>query len=89
MTHPNTTLSTTRLEEAMTVLYCLIDDAYTLLDPEGGGRYSSLKRLSDSIRRLEVPLGRGRRGRGGTRSMSMARTCTCFAPPTECPSPVS
>jgi hypothetical protein len=48
MAHPNTTPSATRLEEAVTVLFCLIDDAYRLLDPEGGRRYASLKRLSDS-----------------------------------------
>jgi hypothetical protein len=48
MAHPNTTPPATRLEEAVTVLFCLIDDAYLLLDPEGGGRYASLKRLSDS-----------------------------------------
>jgi hypothetical protein len=35
------------LEEAITVLFCEIDDAYTHLNPRGG-RYSSLKRLSDS-----------------------------------------
>ena len=35
------------LEGALTVLFCLIDDAYAILNPEGG-RYESLKRLSDS-----------------------------------------
>jgi hypothetical protein len=35
------------LEEAITVLFCLIDDAYATLNPKGG-RYESLKRLSDS-----------------------------------------
>jgi hypothetical protein len=35
------------LEEAITVLFCLIDDAYTLLNPKGQG-YESLKKLSDS-----------------------------------------
>lgn len=35
------------LEEALTVLFCLIDDAYTLLNPRARG-YESLKRLSDS-----------------------------------------
>jgi hypothetical protein len=29
------------------VLFCLVDDAYTILNP-GGDRYQSLKRLSDS-----------------------------------------
>jgi hypothetical protein len=36
-----------RTEEALTVLFCLIDDAYALLNP-AGRRYESLKRLSDS-----------------------------------------
>ena len=35
------------LEGAITVLFCLVDDAYAILNPEGG-RYESLKRLSDS-----------------------------------------
>jgi hypothetical protein len=34
-------------EEAVIVLFCLIDDAYALLNPRGR-RYESLKRLSDS-----------------------------------------
>ena len=34
-------------EEALTVLFCLIDDAYALLNPKGR-RYESIKRLSDS-----------------------------------------
>ena len=35
------------LEEALTVLFCLIDDAYTPLNPHSR-RYTALKRLSDS-----------------------------------------
>lgn len=35
------------LEEAVTVLFCLVDDAYRLLNPKGR-RYESLKKLSDS-----------------------------------------
>jgi Transposase DDE domain len=34
-------------EEAIIVLFCLVDDAYRLLNPEAG-HYESLKRLSDS-----------------------------------------
>jgi hypothetical protein len=48
MAHPNTTPSAARLEEALTVLFCLIDDAYRLLNPHGSDAYGSLKRLSDS-----------------------------------------
>jgi hypothetical protein len=35
------------LEEAITVLFCLVDDTYTLLNPDGRS-HESLKRLSDS-----------------------------------------
>ena len=35
------------LEEAITTLFCLVDDAYAGLNPKGR-RYASLKRLSDS-----------------------------------------
>ena len=41
------TLSLAHLEEAPTVLFCLVDDAYALLNPRAR-RYESLKRLSDS-----------------------------------------
>jgi len=46
---PNRTLSppAASLEEAVTVLFCLIDDAYDLLNPRGDD-YGALKRLSDS-----------------------------------------
>ncbi len=48
MAQPNHTLRLAKTEEALTVLFCLIDDAYTLLNPRGARRYESLKRLSDS-----------------------------------------
>ena len=41
------TPSLASLEEAVTVLFCLIDDAYALLNPDGR-THESLKRLSDS-----------------------------------------
>src|SRR5215204_6127248 len=47
MAHPNTTPRAACSEEAVTVLFCLIDDAYALLNPRGD-MYGSLKRLSDS-----------------------------------------
>jgi hypothetical protein len=47
MAHTNHTQRLARTEEALTVLFCLIDDAYALLNP-GRRRYESLKRLSDS-----------------------------------------
>ena len=36
-----------RTEDALTVLFCLIDDAYALLNPRADG-YGAIKRLSDS-----------------------------------------
>jgi len=47
MAQPNHTQRLARTEEAITVLFCLIDDAYRLLNPNGR-RYEPLKRLSDS-----------------------------------------
>ena len=41
------THSLLRLEESPTVLFCLVDEAYTFLTPHPW-RYQSLKRLSDS-----------------------------------------
>jgi hypothetical protein len=35
-------------EEALIVLFCLVDDAYAMLNPNDARRYESLKRLSDS-----------------------------------------
>jgi hypothetical protein len=42
------THSLPHLEEALTVLFCLIDDAYVLFNPRGARRYESIKRLWDS-----------------------------------------
>lgn len=47
MAHTNHTRRIAQTEEAITVLFCLIDDAYNLLNPSGR-RYEPLKRLSDS-----------------------------------------
>src|ERR671915_54326 len=47
MTQKHHTHRFTRTEEAITVLFCLIDDAYANLNPRGRC-YESLKRLSDS-----------------------------------------
>lgn len=47
MAQPQHTHSLAYLEEALTVLFCLIDDAYRLLNPRAE-RYETLKRLSDS-----------------------------------------
>jgi hypothetical protein len=47
MARSNHTSRLAHTEEALTVLFCLIDDAYRLLNPHAR-RYESLKRLSDS-----------------------------------------
>src|SRR5215217_4622859 len=47
MARPNHTPRLADTEEALTVLFCLIDDAYALLNPDGK-RYGPLKRLADS-----------------------------------------
>jgi hypothetical protein len=47
MAHANHTCRLAETEEALIVLFCLVDDAYTSLNP-GARRYESLKRLSDS-----------------------------------------
>ena len=47
MAQPQHTHSLAYLEEALTVLFCLVDDTYTLLNPHAR-RYESIKRLSDS-----------------------------------------
>src|SRR5215213_1760020 len=48
MAQPNHTPRFAETEEALIVLFCLIDDAYRLLNPHGARSYESLKRLSDS-----------------------------------------
>jgi hypothetical protein len=47
MARPNHTPLLANTEEALTVLFCLIDDAYAHLNPKGE-RYEPLKRLADS-----------------------------------------
>lgn len=47
MTQSHHTPCLRRTEEAITMPFCLVDNAYTLLNPRGE-RYASLKRLSDS-----------------------------------------
>src|SRR5918998_3498838 len=48
MAQPNHTPRLAYTEEALTILFCLIDDAYRLLNPHGARRYESIKRLADS-----------------------------------------
>jgi hypothetical protein len=47
MAHGQHTPTLDSLEEAITILLCLLDDTYTLLNPDGPS-HQSLKRLSDS-----------------------------------------
>ncbi len=44
MAQPQHTSSLTSLEEALTVLFCLIDDAYALLNPHGGCVRTTIRR---------------------------------------------
>jgi hypothetical protein len=48
MAQSNHTPRLVETEEALTVLFCLIDDAYAHLNPRGARRYESIKRLADS-----------------------------------------
>ncbi len=47
MAYANHTLRLVCTEEAVTVLFCLLEDVYRHLNPSGDW-YTSLKRLSDS-----------------------------------------
>ena len=51
MAHPNTTSRTTRLDEAVTVLFCLVDDPYRILNPcadgDGDGRVRRAPRVAE------------------------------------------
>lgn len=47
MAQPQHTPTLQSLEEALTILFCLIDDAYTLLNPRWDS-YTTIKKLSDS-----------------------------------------
>lgn len=47
MARANHTPRLSSTEEALTVLFCLVDDAYSLLNPRAR-HYESIKRLSDS-----------------------------------------
>lgn len=47
MAQPHLTPRLDRTEEAITVLFCLIDDVYCLLNPRGE-LYASLKRLAQA-----------------------------------------
>jgi Transposase DDE domain len=48
MAHANHTRRLALTEEALTILFCIVDDTYALLNPHGARCYESLKRLSDS-----------------------------------------
>ncbi len=48
MARPHLTPRLAQAEDAVSVLFCLTDDAYALLNPRGARRHESLKRLSDS-----------------------------------------
>jgi hypothetical protein len=65
-------------EEALTVLFCLVDDAYGLLNPEGVRRYEGLKRLSDSeVLTLTLALFQQLRGVESEHSFLRSIVCCC------------
>jgi hypothetical protein len=64
-----------RLEEAVTVLFCLIDDAYATLNSRPR-RYESIKRLSDSE---VITLALFQQLRGVESERSFLRDCTSFS----------
>jgi hypothetical protein len=75
MAHPQHTLSLEHLEEALTVLFCLIDDAYTTLNPRGAHQYETLKHLSDSE---VITLALFQQLRGVESERSFLRDCERF-----------
>ena len=48
MAHQHLTRRLAGTEETLTVLFCLVDDAYALLNPRPRRSYEALKRLADS-----------------------------------------
>jgi DDE family transposase len=75
MAHPQHTLSLEHLEEALTVLFCLIDDAYSTLNPQGAYRYETLKHLCDSE---VIALALFQQLRGVESERSFLRDCERF-----------
>jgi hypothetical protein len=75
MAQPQHTSSLTSLAEALTVLFCLIDDAYTTLNPRGAHRYETLKHLSDSE---VITLALFQQLRGVESERSFLRDCERF-----------
>jgi hypothetical protein len=72
---PQHTLSLDHLEEALTVLLCLIDDTYSTLNPRGAYRYETLKHLSDSE---VIALALFQQLRGVESERSFLRDCERF-----------
>ena len=70
MAQPNHTPRLLHTEEALTVLFCLIDDAYAHLNPRARC-YESIKRLSDS-EVIALALFQQLRGVESERSLSWA-----------------
>ena len=80
MAHANHTCRLAETEEALIVLFCLVDDAYASLNPRAR-RYESLKRPSDS-EVITLALFQQLRGAQRARGLSCAtqrgssRTCS-------------
>lgn len=77
MARPKHTPPPASLEEAITALFCLVDDAYRALNPKGWRSHESIKQLSDS----EVPtLALLRQLRGVESERSFPRDTERFFP---------
>ncbi len=75
MAQPQHTASLAHLEEALTVLFCLVDDTYTTLNPRGAYQYETLKHLSDSE---VIALALFQQLRGVESERSFLRDCKRF-----------
>lgn len=76
MAHAQDTAPSASLEDALTTLFCLVDDAYPNLNPKGEN-YASLKRLSDSE---VLTLALAQQLRGVESSRSFLRDAGRFLP---------
>jgi hypothetical protein len=72
MAQPHHTPRLAQAEEALTVLFCLVDDAYALLNPRGARRYESIKRLLSDSEVITLALFQQLRGVESERSFSCA-----------------
>jgi hypothetical protein len=73
MAQPHHTPRLAQAEEALTVLFCLVDDAYALLNPRGARRYESIKRLLSDSEVITLALFQQSCGASRANAPSLAR----------------